>query len=325
MSKYFLILAFSIYFFSCSSDKQLEQKEENDANRTLYKDGNLTVKQTNTEKIEGLAISNFVADTGVNKKEQGIRTYFSLSASKQILDQIHVDGFDALLVDVVCKGNTGKEFSYLHTYLPELSGKVVYPNKNSVFSHPAVRSLEVDIPYRKLELAAGIQTLHFTILIYPIKFAVDTNRVETKRIDRIGSNALYTETYTATVVTPPLRLNTISITDLKIKTENKKASSYDFTLIGSGLPDPYWQIWCGEELIYFSTPGKNTLTIKGTQASSSFYTATNDVITVRFLDYDNGPFNRDDLIETIEGTALELKKLKKINGTTISVTALNVM
>lgn len=324
MSKYYILLFLAVYFFSCSSDKKLEQKEEATSAKSIYKDGNLTLTPTSVEKLEGLVISNFVADTGANKKEQGVRTYFSVNVHKQILDQIHRDGFDALLVDVVCKGNSGKTFSYLNTYLPELSGKVVYPDKNIVFSHPSTRSLQIDIPYRKLELSAAIQPLFFSIFVYPIKFSVDTNRVETKHIERIGSNPLYTQTYTTTVKTPQLKLNTISITDLKIKTDKKKASSYDFTLIGTGLPDPYWQIWCGEELIYFSPSEKNTLVLNGTQASSNFYTAADDLITIKFLDYDNGPFNRDDLIETIEGTAAELKKLKKIKGATISVSKITL-
>ncbi|WP_018343918.1 hypothetical protein [Cytophaga aurantiaca] len=324
MSKYLLSLPFLFYFFSCSSDKQLEQKEENTTIKSVYKDGNLIVHASSTEKLEGLSITNFAADTGVNKKEQGIRTYFIMTVNKHILDQIHADGFDALLVDVVCKGNSGKSFSYLTTYLPELSGKVVYPDKNIVFSHPSSRGIQIDIPYRKLELAAGKQPLTFSLLVYPIKFAVDTNRVETKHIERMGSNPIYSQTYSTAVNTPQLKVNTISITDVKIKTEKKKASSYDFTLIGSGLPDPYWQIWCGEELIYFSPAEKNSLTINGTNSSSNFYTAANDIITIKFLDYDNGPFNRDDQIETVEGTPSELKKLKRINGTTISAAAIKL-
>jgi hypothetical protein len=323
MSKYFFLLFSSLIFLSC--DKKTEQKGEANANKSTYKDGNLILTTTNTKKLEGLTISSFAADTGANKKEEGIRTYFSVNVRKEIIDQIYVDGFDALLLDVVCKGNSGKSFSYLNTYLPELSGKAVYPDRNIVFSHPSVRGLQIDIPYRKLELPAGIQPLIFSLLVYPIKFSVDTNRVETKHIERIGSTPLYTQTYTTTVQTPQLKRNTISITDLKIKTEKKKASSYDFTLIGTGLPDPYWQIWCGEELIYFSPSEKNTLTLIGTQYSSAFYTATNDLITIKFLDYDNGPFNRDDLIETIEGNASELKKLKKINGNIISVSRIKLL
>ena len=324
MSKFVYLLFLNIWFFSCSTDKQLEQKGETDAVKSMYKDGSLTLTQTTNEKLKGLIISDFVADTGVNKKEQGLRTYFSVSVSKDIFDQIHSEGFDALLVDVVCKGNSGKSFSFLHTYLPELSGKVVYPDKKNVFSHPSTRSLQIDIPYRKLELPVGKQAVSFTLLIYPIKFAVDTNRVETKHIDHIGSTALYTQAYTTKVQTPTLKLNTFSITDFKIKTHQKKASTYDFTLIGTGLPDPYWQIWCGEELIYYSPAGKNTLKLNGTQASIAFYTAADDVITLKFLDYDNGPFNRDDLIETFEGTATEIKKLKKINSNTISLSSIKV-
>lgn len=324
MSKYLLSLLLPFYFFSCSSDKQLEQKEEAHIVKSIYKDGNVTLTPTHTEKLEGLTISNFVADTGANKKEQGIRTYFTLSVNKPILDQIHADGFDAILVDVVCKGNSGKTFSYLATYLPELSGKVVYPDKNIVFSHASTRNLEIDIPYRKLELQTGTQAVIFSLFVYPIKFAPDTNRVETKHIERIGSTSIYSQTYAATVKTPQLKLNTISITDLKIKTDKKKASSYDFTLIGSGLPDPYWQIWCGEELICFSPAEKNSLTVNGTQASKSFYTTSSDIITIKFLDYDNGPFNRDDLIETIEGTPSELKQLKKIKGNAITASSIQL-
>lgn len=325
MSKYFIPALLTFLLFSCTSDKQLEQKDQNTASKTLYKDGNLELTATQTERLEGLEITNFAADTGVNKKEQGVRTYFTMSVKKHLLDQVHADGFDALLVNVMCKGNPGKLFSYLDTYLPELSGMVVYPDKNIVFTHPSSRGLQIDIPYRKLELPAGMQSLTFSLFVYPIKFAVDTNRVETKRIERIGSTSIYSQQYSTNVQTPQLKLNTLSITDLKIKTTKKKASTYDFTLIGSGLPDPYWQIWCGEELIYFSPSEKNTLVLNGTQASTKFYTSANDIITVKFLDYDNGPFNRDDLIETVEGTATELKKLKRINGNTISTANIQLL
>ncbi len=324
MSKYILPLLLMLHIFSCTSDKQLEQKEENGTAKSIYKDGNLVLSPTHIEKLEGIIISNFVADTGANKKEEGVRTYFTVDVHKRILDQIHADGFDALLVDVVCKGNSGKSFSYVNTYLPELSGKVVYPDKNIVFSHPSSRNLQIDIPYRKLELPAGMQPLIFSLFVYPIKFAADTNRVETKHIDHVGSSPIYSQIYSATVHTPELKLNTLSITDLKIKTDKKKASTYDFTLLGSGLPDPYWQICCGEELIYFSPSEKNTLVLNGTQASCTFYTAANDIITLKFLDFDNGPFNRDDLIETIEGSATELNELKRINGNTIKVSAIKV-
>ena len=67
------------------------------------------------------------------------------------------------------------------------------------------------------------------------------------------------------------------------------------------------------------------MTLEGTQASSNFYTTAKDIITIKFLDYDNGPFNRDDLIETINGTSAELKKLKKIKSNTISVSAIKVV
>lgn len=307
MSKYISYLLFCTVLLSCSTDKQLEQKTDMDTNNGSYQDGNIVLTTLNSEIKKGIEIQHFVADTAVNKKEEGIRTSFSLQVSQQILNEIQQQGFDALLVDVQCTSDKGKKFSYIDTYLPEISGKVVYPDKHTVFSHASTRSISLDIPFRKLELSKGKHTLTISLIIYPITFKVDTNRIETKHISRIGSNAFFKQDYTATILTPTLTAHTFTLKGYTIKTEHKKASTYDFTLMGTGLPDPYWQMWCGEELLYFSAYTKNSLVVKETQTSSTFYTAPKDVITLTFLDFDNGPFNRDDLIEQLEGTCQDFK------------------
>jgi hypothetical protein len=324
MSKLFFLSAVATVLFSCSSNNSEQKTVETKTIHESYKDGNLSLNSLNSKSVSGICIKNFIADTAANEKEQGIRATFTLEIQQAILKQIQTDGFDALLADIRCKGTSGKEFSYVKTYLPKLSGMVVYPDKHNVFTHETIRELHMDIPFRKLELNAGIQELTISIDIYPIRFQADSNRVETKHIERIGSNPLFTQSYSCTVQSPKLKINTLSISGITIKTENKKASTYDFTLTGTGFPDPYWQVLCGEELLFFSPSSKNTLTVTGTHSSNQFYTCPKDVISIKFLDYDNGPFNRDDLIETIEGTSAELKALKKYNGSTVMVSTIKV-
>ncbi len=322
MSKLFFLSTVVAVLLSCSSNE--EKTSVTETTQESYKDGNLTLTCLNNKSVAGIRIKNFIADTAANEKEQGIRTTFTLLIQEPILKQIQTDGFDALIADIRCKGKSGKEYSYLKTYLPKLSGMVVYPDKHNVFAHETTRELHIDIPFRKLELKNGEQELTISVDIYPIRFQVDTNRVETKHIERIGSNTLFTQSYTCMVQTPELKMNTLSISGITIKTENKKASSYDFTLTGTGFPDPYWQVLCGDELLFFSPSSKNTLTVTGTNSSNQFYTCPKDVIRITFLDYDNGPFNRDDLIESLEGTSAELKALKKYKGNTISVSSIKV-
>ena len=324
MSIKFLTCIFILTIFSCSTDQKIEQKVVTENLDLTYQDGNITLTKLNTEIQKGIEVIHFVADTGMNKNEEGLRTSFTIAVSEQILQSLKQQDFDALLVDIDCRGAQGKSFSYINTYLPEISGKVVYPDKNTVFTHASTRNISIDIPYRKLELSKGTQKLTVSLLVYPIKFKVDTNRTETKNISRIGSNSLFKQDYSATVHTPQLTKTVLSISGFKIKTNHKKASSYDFTLIGSGLPDPYWQIWCGDELLYFSPPVQNSLTVEKLQKSSSFYVGPKDVVRISFLDFDNGPFNRDDLIENLEGTRSEFKNMRQVDGPKIGIKSILV-
>jgi hypothetical protein len=324
MSKKIVFLSILVLLFSCSTDQKVEQKAALENKDAAYQDGNIVVTPLNTEVQKGIEVIHFVADTGLNKKEEGIQTSFTITVSEQILQSLKKQDFDALLVDIDCRGAEGKPFSYINTYLPEISGKVVYPDKNIVFTHPSTRNIRIDIPYRKLELQKGEQKLTISLLVYPIKFKIDTNRIETKLISRIGSNALFEQDYSITVQTPHLTKTIFSISGFKIKTDHKKANTYDFTLIGSGLPDPYMQIWCGDELLYFSPSVNNSLTIEKMEKSTPFYTAPKDVISISFLDFDNGPFNRDDLIEKIEGTRSQFKSLHQVDGPKISIKSIVV-
>ncbi len=318
MSNYPILLLSGCLFLSCS----INSKKDTDS--FLYKDGNLLLTTHSVDSIKGIELKTFVADTGANVTEEGIRTSFLVRMDKTVLENIQHTSFDALLCDITCKGPQGKEYSYLNTYLSTLTGLILYPDKHIVFSHEATRALDIDIPFRKLELAPGLHKLTISFVVYPVKFTNDTNRAEAKHIEHIGSNPLYTKSYTASVYTPVLKHNTITIKDVIISTKNKSASSYDFALGGTGLPDPYWQIWCGNELIYFSSPVKNSLKITQSQTSSTFYTAPKDIITIAFLDYDNGPFNSDDVIEKFSGTCAQLKKTKKFKSSAIATATIDL-
>lgn len=317
MSKYLYILLFCSCLISCSSDKKSENTK--DSGET-YIDGNLALQIGSSSNVEGIHIKNFTADTAVNKTIDGIRVQFNVELQKALISRLHSDGYDALIIDITCKGNEGKTFSYLETYLPKLSGMIVYPDKNIVFSNESQRSLIIDIPYRKLELPSGLKPITVSLLVYPISFDKDSSRIETKHINRIGTNPLITKTFTTTIQAPQLQKNIITLNSLKILTTKKAAGSYDFTVGGSGYPDPYWQLWCGEDLLFYSTFEKNTLTIAHAGTSIPFYTTKKDVLRLRVLDYDKGPFNSDDEIETIQGIIDDFKKLKNYKGKTITST-----
>lgn len=317
MSKYLYLVLFCFYLFSCSPDKKSEQTK--DSGET-YIDGNLALKIGPTTHAEGIHIKNFTADTAMNKTMDGIRVQFNVELQKALVSRLHSDGYDALIIDITCKGEEGKTFSYLETYLPKLSGMIVYPDKNIVFSNESQRSIVIDIPYRKLELPAGLKPVTLSLLVYPVSFDKDSSRIETRHISRIGTNPLITKTFTTTVQAPQLQKNTITLHSIKISTAKKAAGSYDFAMGGTGYPDPYWQMWCGQDLLFYSEFKKNTLTFAEASTTMPFYTCKHDVITLSVLDYDKGPFNSDDEIETIKGTIDELSKLQKYTGKTVSCT-----
>jgi hypothetical protein len=319
MSKYLTVLAILFVLASCSSNETKDKnKSGEDSTSITYIDGNVALTSLSEKHVKGIKVHSFVADTAINPTEDVIRTSFTITITEALLHQIKKQGFDAILLDIKANGQSGKPYSYIGTYLPALSGMVIYPDKHIVFSHQAIRNLQIDIPFRKLELPAGAQYVNLSLIAFPVSFVQDTNRIETRYIERIGSNPLFEQQYTAQLIAPALTLNQITIADYKINTQNKAASSYDFALGGSGYPDPYLQVWCGKELLYYSPTTKNSLTVKIPYTSTAFYTSAKDVLTIHFLDYDKGPFNTDDKIENITGTCAEIKALKKFKGTVIT-------
>lgn len=319
MSKHLIPILLLFIWASCSSNATKENTvSAQDTSSIAYVDGNVTLTSVSEQPVKGINLHAFVADTAVNSTEDVIRTSFTITVTEAILHQIKKQGFDAIVIDIKANGSTGKSYSYIETYLPRLSGMLIYPDKHIVFSHQAIRNLQIDVPFRKLELPAGPQTITLSLTAFPVSFIKDTGRIETRHIERIGSNSLFEKKYSAYLNTPALSLNTLTIADFKINTQNKAASSYDFALGGSGFPDPYWQVWCGKELLYYSPATKNALTVKTPYTSSAFYTSVKDVLTIHFLDYDKGPFNTDDPIERITGTCSEINGLKKFKGTVIT-------
>ncbi len=324
MSKPLAFVLVLFLFASCSSNEMEQRTSSEDSTSIIYIDGNVLLTSLSEKPVKGIKLHSFVADTAVNATEDVIRTSFTITITEAVLHQIKKQGFDAILLDIKAKGHTGKTYSYIETYLPKLSGMIIYPDKHMVFSHQAIRNLQIDIPFRKLELPAGAETINLSLIAFPVSFVTDTNRRETKNIERIGSNPLFEQQYSAQIMAPALTLNQITIADYKINTQNKAASSYDFALGGSGFPDPYWQVWCGKELLYYSPSTKNSLTVKIPYTSSAFYTSAKDVLTVHFLDYDKGPFNTDNKIENITGTCSEIMALKKFKGTVITTGAITI-
>ena len=69
---------------------------------------------------------------------------------------------------------------------------------------------------------------------------------------------------------------------------------------------------------------QNSLTVEKLQKSSSFYVGPKDVVRISFLDFDNGPFNRDDLIENLEGTRSEFKNMRQVDGPKIGIKSILV-
>jgi hypothetical protein len=83
-----------------------------------------------------------------------------------------------------------------------------------------------------------------------------------------------------------------------LNTKVVKPEKFDFAMGGSGLPDLFWEVYCGNDYIYYSPVIKNKVTYNKSYSCPAFYCTKEDIINLAIVDYDNGPFNtQDDIIE----------------------------
>jgi hypothetical protein len=161
-----------------------------------------------------------------------------------------------------------------------------------------VYPLQIILPWRSMGLPAGEHTFKLKFSISTFDYLVDSTKNPTKlRVRSIPENpVLYEAEYVFTAIAPPLYLISMRLNEAIIDTSLMDVHKCDFGFMGPGLPDLYWHLGIGGELVWHSEQKKNTWRWTIPMESPTFLAAEGDGITFKLLDYDHGPLNKDDLL-----------------------------
>lgn len=297
MYRFIWSLFFAFILFSCSNTVQKTNEEENP---------NLS---QNIDIIEGVTISKLkVATLEKNQDARGILVSFSATIKSEALNAIQKKGYSGYFVNVSILKDDQVVYKSKNDYLQFYNKEVSY-TKGPYLATPRDHDISLSVPYYRLLLPKGEQSLDIAIELLPLKFTNDSSMHEYRAIEFIGDEVLGQHKTTLKVNAPALDKNRLQIESFEISEKvDKKTLRHDFGLLGKGLPDPYWQLTCGEDEIYTSTVKKNTLSYDIAETSAPFSYSPDDVFTIRIYDKDKGPLNTKDALGSISGTIEELKK-----------------
>ncbi|MFN8415575.1 MAG: hypothetical protein U0U66_04505 [Cytophagaceae bacterium] len=217
--------------------------------------------------------------------------------------------YKAIWADLIYSGDT--VFSCRNYDYPQFEKTTFYPATSNLIQKSDTISLQFHLPYRKL--AASIQgkcNVEFEIGFFPLAFTSDVNRTESKTCSTPSDKAVALFHYNVAIEKPKLNSVQVSLQDIHLDSKGKKTTSYDIGMGGKGLPDLYWQLWCGNELVFYAPTIKNVEVYADRITSPSFQLTDKDQVEIIILDYDNGPFNQDDEIYHWRGSYRELRKLR---------------
>jgi hypothetical protein len=160
-------------------------------------------------------------------------------------------------------------------------------------------------------MAGGSHDLSFTISAYPAKFRKDSIESSNKILDYISNEAYTSIEAMIRIVAPKLYNVSIEVEKFKLDTKKVDPTKYDFSVGGTGYPDLFWDLYCGEDYLFYSPVIKNTTLYNKKTGSNPFYCTQDDIIKISVADYDNGPFNKQhDIIASWKGKISELHQGK---------------
>ena len=249
----------------------------------------------------------------------GIKLKLELEVSKTWIDSVKKLGYDAVFVNYICFKDGVKRYESKKDL--NLSNRV-HADKGEFISTARKCNDSYNFAYKDLQLHEGIHALSFGYSMHGVKFVKEK---ETQglmyAIKKIDTTILASSIYDTKAASPCLYKVAITVSKFQIETLKHDVHNYDFSLGGTGMPDLYWDIFCGEKLTYCAPQIKNTANYNTTHTSDYFYCCQDDVITLNFADYDNGPFNtQDDLIASWQG---KIKDLPTKNSDTLHYDKLN--
>jgi len=306
ISKIIQLIGFAFFLSSCS---HLTEQAE-----SLHSNGDtmpsITYSILSSDTITGFKISNLQLDTVKNiEGTHGITLSFDVATRPEIFESLKKDHFSSLFVDINCQTPEGKQFLYRDELFksPEKK-KFIHINRECFISEPTVRHLEVGIPFRQLEMHEGAKELIVTIEAFPAKFMEDSSSLNMKMLKGISNQSIGHTKLKFQIHAPELYKTSITVLKAKINTQLKKAEKYDVALTGTGYPDLFWEVYCGNDYIYNSPIEKNKSEYVKQYTSPVLYCCLNDQINLGLIDYDNGPFNtQDDIVGLYKFKPSEIK------------------
>jgi hypothetical protein len=308
MNRYFLFILTFPLLFSCG---ETERETKSEQATLVSRISRIQYDIISESKGNGVEIKDLSFDTtGSFKESKSIKVIFNIEVAKEALKNIQDKGYTSFYFNLQCKPDQGKAYSQADEYIDE-KNKRVGPDKICFVSQQTEQTIEAVIPYRFLEMAGGTHDLSFTISAYPAKFKNDTVEGSSKLLEHIS-----TESYTAIeakirIVAPRLYNVLIEVERFKLDTKKVDPTKYDFSVGGTGYPDLYWDLYCGEDFLYYSPVIKNTILYNKRTGSNAFYCTEDDIIKISVTDYDNGPFNKQhDIIATWKGKISDLRNVK---------------
>lgn len=291
---------FLLFLISCSisSDKDKQNQTKNLSDEI--------------ELIEGITISKVKFDTSSQgKASKGIYVSFSAEMSAKALETIVEKGFSGYFLNISVLNNE-KCIYNSHSLQTSFYGKDVPYTKGAYLATQGVHDIYYTLPFHSLNLPQGSNSLAIIIELLPLKFSNDTSMHEYRQLQFIDYDVVGSETFNVDVMAPKLDKTLLTVNSFEILSKNASGGKlrYDFTVIGNGLPDPFWQLSCGDEIIYTSPVIKNSYTYDIPETTREFYFAPTDVFTIKVFDFDLVPLNGKDILGTWSGTISELKDQK---------------
>ncbi|MBX9850123.1 MAG: hypothetical protein K2X86_00020 [Cytophagaceae bacterium] len=300
----------------CSSDKDPVSNQEK--KRIQSSARNIEYEIVSEKGANGIKITNIRFDTAsLHNETKGILVTFTIEASGKAFDSIGLQGFNSYFIDLTCTPQAGKSYCHRNEVFKAADKKkFLHINRDCFISQPTSRTLEVSFPYRLMDMSQGDHEMMVDINAYPAKFQNDSTDLGIKMLDNISPNAQTSISVKIKVRAPKLFKATVTVHSLKLNTKAVKPEKYDFAMGGSGYPDLFWEVYCGNDYIYYSPVIKNKIEYPNKYSSPVFYCTQDDIINLAVVDYDNGPFNtQDDIIEkwTIRASNLKPNKIDTLH------------
>jgi hypothetical protein len=304
LSLFFLL---SSLLMACNNNSQEKSVSEDVSLASKYQ--KLKYEVVSTGSANGIKIEDLSFDTAtIFNNTKGIKVIFNIEVSKEVLEAIRKKGFSAFFFNLKCEPDKGSNYS-IYNELSKTKGKEkrINPDNEYFVSHQTKRGIEIILPYRLLEMESGSHELNISIDAFPAKFKEDTTSYSTKILDYVSTEAYTSLKARVKIFAPKLYKLVIAVNKFKLNTDVVDPSKFDFSVGGSGFPDLYWDVYCGEDFLYYSPVIKNAISYNNKQSTNPFYCTKEDLIRINFADYDSGPFNsQPDIIDSWEGKMTDL-------------------